>query len=498
MKIKRLFALLMVVIIATLSFTVTSASASSLLDDTKKVSINVECGKKGYTYEAFLVATLDSTTTTPYETSYKSLVPEIKNDIKKGDTKSALAHLDELDTLPDAVKSYGGKFETSKATEYSFTELPQGIYYIKATKYPADVTAVQNSILALPYYGEDGWTYNYKKVDLAEKVVQSPPTTHKVITNSTKDNENYTDVSLGDTVNFKITNTTTGSKQIRLTTYTVHDLMSKGLTLNTNSFNVYLADANGTKVEDINNNDYKVSVNAEEGKDTSFTVALTAAYLKNDNFYNDGISQVVVEYSATLNKYSVKGIAGNPNEDVKLEFGNKSTVDSVPGNKVYVYTYGLNVQKLDEEGNNLEGAEFALYSTEDNANANKDKLAIGTSDSNGKVVFTDKNKEEIALQSGNYYIRETKAPQDYNVYGKVIPIEIKVEYQDTFANDTYVSNCPQDGYATCTVTDTKVSLPQTGGYVGYIYFAGAALIILGGSALLISKKKKEKEKIKNK
>lgn len=46
MKVKKLFALLMVVIVATLSFTVTSASASSLLDDTKKVNINVECGKR--------------------------------------------------------------------------------------------------------------------------------------------------------------------------------------------------------------------------------------------------------------------------------------------------------------------------------------------------------------------------------------------------------------------------------------------------------------------
>lgn len=169
MKVKKLFALLMVVILATLSFTVTSASASSLLDDTKKVNINVECGKKGYTYEAFLVATLDSTTSPSYETSYTSLVPEIKNAIKKGDTKAALTKLDELDTLPDTVKAYGGKFETSKATEYTFSELPQGIYYIKATKYPADVTAVQNSILALPYYGESGWTYDYKKVDLAER-----------------------------------------------------------------------------------------------------------------------------------------------------------------------------------------------------------------------------------------------------------------------------------------------------------------------------------------
>jgi LPXTG-motif cell wall-anchored protein len=35
-------------------------------------------------------------------------------------------------------------------------------------------------------------------------------------------------------------------------------------------------------------------------------------------------------------------------------------------------------------------------------------------------------------------------------------------------------------------------MPQTGGHVGYIYLAGAVLIILGGSVLFISKRKKAK------
>lgn len=494
MKVKKIMALIMVAIVAVMAIPV-SASADTLLED-KNVSINVECGKKGYTFECYQVATLDSTTASPYETSYTTSVDAIKTDIKNGNTKSALAHLDELDTLPASVQSYGS-FDTDTATEFTFSDLPQGIYYIKAVEYPADVTAVQNSILALPYYGENGWIYEYKKVDLAEKVVQNPPTTNKVITNSTKNNENYTDVSLGDEVSFKLTNTTTGSKQIKLTSYAVYDDMSKGLTLDKNSISVYLAKADGTKVEDIAKTNYSVNVTKEaEGENTQFNVALSRDYLALDNYYNDGVAAVIVEYKATLNQYAVKGIKGNPNEDVKLQYGNRSKVDSVPGNTVYVYTYGIGVEKLDENNNHLAGAEFALYESEQDAQNKQNAIATGTSDQDGNVVFTTSNGEDMKVASGKYYIVETKAPADYNVYGKVIPIDVNVEYQDTFANNTYVANAPANGIATCTVTDSKLTAPQTGGYVEYLYFAGIALIAISLPILYAVNKSKKKAEIK--
>ena len=111
--------------------------------------------------------------------------------------------------------------------------------------------------------------------------------------------------------------------------------MSKGLTLNKNSFKVYLADAKGTKLSDIT--DFKTTVTSEgEGKATIFNVALSSTYLQKDAFYE--ASQVVVEYSAVLNKYAVVGKEGNPNTDTKLEYGNRSKTSYVEGNTVYVYT----------------------------------------------------------------------------------------------------------------------------------------------------------------
>lgn len=489
-KVRNILAMLMIVALSIVSIPF-SASATSSLKNDDNVKISVSCDKKGYTFEIYQVATLDSTTSNPYETKYKSNVPEIADTIKDGNTKDALSQLDSIDTLPSSAKSFG-TFDSDKVTEKTFTDLPQGIYYIRATEYPADVTKVENSILALPYYASDkGWVYSYDTIELAKKVVETPPTTHKEITNSTKNNVNYTDVSLGDKVDFRLYNTVTGSKQIRLTTYAVYDEMSKGLTLDNNSFSVYLADKDKNKIEDIKTSDYKLNItNQKDGEQTNFNVALNKDYLAKDNFYENKVAYVIVDYSATLNKYSVIGKEGNPNTDAKLEYGNRSKTAYVEGNTVYVYTYSLNVQKLDEEGNNLAGAEFALYSTKENVNDNKNKLAIDTSDNEGKVVFTNKDKEEIRLQSGKYYIVETKAPEGYNLYGKVIEINVDATYNDTLVNGTYVNHCPENGIATVDVTDSKVTLPQTGGHVIYFTFAGIALIALGGISLTLLKKKR--------
>ena len=464
--------LLAAVMMLTLLFAaIPTASAATALKTDQKVNISVKCTKPGYTFELFRVADLKSTTATPFKTEYTSLVNSISAEILAGDSKAALDALDNAD-LSTAVSQ--GTFTSSATnTTQSFSNLKQGIYYIKCVKYPAGVTSITNSVLALPYYN-NGWVYSYAEINLASKVADSTPSTEKSITNSTKNNTNYTDVSLGDTVNFKLKNTVAGSNDIKLTTYAVYDDMSAGLTLNKNSFKVTLVDAKGAKVADLTKGtDYKVNVTSEgEGKNTKFNVALTSEYLAKSAFYTSNAKYVIVTYSATLNKYAVKGTAGNPNEDVKLEYGNDSGVDSVPGNKVYVYTYGLKVLKLNEAGNPLAGATFDLY----NDKAHTNVIGTGTSDSNGNVIFKNSANEEIKLQSGTYYIVETVAPAGYNVYGKVIEVEIPVQYNSVFTKNTWVKNAPTNGTVEITVTDTIVFFPKTGGYVGFIRMAGVACV----------------------
>lgn len=489
-KTRNILAMLMIVALSIVSIPF-SASATSSLKNDDNVKISVSCDKKGYTFEIYQVATLDSTTSNPYETKYKSNVPEIADTIKDGNTKDALSQLDSIDTLPSGAKSFG-TFDTDKATEKTFSNLPQGIYYIRATEYPADVTKVENSILALPYYTSKGWVYSYDTIELAKKVVETPPSTRKEITNSTKDNVNYTDVSFNDKIDFRLYNTVTGSKQIKLTTYTVYDEMSKGLSLDSKSFSVYLADKNMNKIADIQKGDYTLNITkAKAGEQTDFNVALSKDYLAKNDFYENNVAYLIVDYSANLNKYAIIGKEGNPNTDAKLEYGNRSKTAFVKGNTVYVYTYVIGVTKYDEKGNKLANAEFALYKTKENATAQANEIAVGTSDSDGKVVFiANKSNNEIRLQSGKYYVVETKAPEGYNLYGKVIEINVDATYNDTLVNGTYVNQCPDNGIATVDVTDSKVTLPQTGGHVIYFTFAGIALIALGGISLTLLKKKR--------
>ncbi|WP_302751653.1 SpaH/EbpB family LPXTG-anchored major pilin [uncultured Ruminococcus sp.] len=465
--------LLAVVMMLTLLFAaIPTASAATALKTNQKVNISVKCTKPGYTFELFRVADLKSTTATPFKTEYTSLISSVSAEIFAGDSKAALDALDTAD-LSTAVSQ--GTFTSSATnTTQSFSNLKQGIYYIKCVKYPAGVTSITNSVLALPYYNNGEWVYSYAEINLASKVADSTPSTEKSITNSTKNNTNYTDVSLGDTVNFKLKNTVAGSNDIKLTTYAVYDDMSAGLTLNKNSFKVTLVDAKGAKVADLTKGtDYKVNVTSEgEGKNTKFNVALTSEYLAKSDFYTSNAKFVIVTYSTTVNKYAVVGTAGNPNEDVKLEYGNDSGVDSVPGNKVYVYTYRIGVNKLDEAGNPLAGATFDLY----NDKAHTNVIGTGTSDSNGNVIFKNSANEEISLQSGTYYIVETVAPAGYNVYGKVIEVEIPVQYNSVFTKNTWVQNAPDNGTVEITVTDTIVFFPKTGGYVGFIRVAGVACV----------------------
>lgn len=474
-----------------------SASAAEL-DTTKKGSISVECAKPGYTFEIFKVASLDNhanTTAHTYDTDYTSLVPAIDNAVNSGDTASIVSTLDAMDTMPSGAVSKG-TWETSAAsTTHIFSNLDQGIYYIRPVNYPAGVTSITGSAIALPYYDGTQWVYDYSGVNLASKVMNDTPTTVKTITNSTKNNVNYTDVSLGDTVSFNIKSKTAGSSSMKLKSYTVQDNMSSGLTLDKNSFTVQLLKADGTKAADVAKTDYDVNIVSEgDGENTVFNVAFTNTYLQDTAFYGSDVVYTSISYNATLNKNAVVGTAGNPNQDVKLVYSNKNDVTSeVEGNTVYVYTYGINLTKLNEDGGKLEGATFKLYTSEANAKADTGAIATGTSDNQGKTVFKT-GGNEIKLQSGTYYVVETEAPTGYNVYGKVIPITINATYGSTFTNNTYVTNAPTDGYATLSVTDTKLVLPQTGGIGNIIFYViGGIGFIVGGTAFFISRKKAKAE-----
>ncbi|WP_395151790.1 SpaA isopeptide-forming pilin-related protein, partial [uncultured Allofournierella sp.] len=96
----------------------------------------------------------------------------------------------------------------------------------------------------------------------------------------------------------------------------------------------------------------------------------------------------------------------------------------------------LTVQKLDQDGNPLAGAQFSLYATQADANGNTNPLGTVVTGSDGTAYFhfgvaatPSASTASVLVQlTGDYldlYLRETKAPtEEYIINDKVIPVRI--------------------------------------------------------------------------
>ena len=176
------------------------------------------------------------------------------------------------------------------------------------------------------------------------------------------------DHEIGENFYFKLIGSIPDMGAYDTYTYTFHDTMSAGLSLTStekSNFEVFLtnaADADLNDATQVAAENYVVNTNPGNGE--SFTVSFSN--LKSVDRI-DEYDYIVVRFSAYLNQNAVVGSReGNPNE-VYLEFSNNPTGEGT-GNteKEYaiVFTYRMNVQKVDENRQDLAGAKFALFNSD--------------------------------------------------------------------------------------------------------------------------------------
>lgn len=376
-------------------------------------------------------------------------------------------------------------FTSADTTGKNVTLNDAGIYYIYCTKKPAKVTNVTNSLVSLPYYSNNNWVTSTDQttVNLASKVSTSPVTVTK-----TADKTNVGDND--KTVTYTLTASTAGSLENKLTTYAITDTMDDALTLNESSVEVKLNTTTLTK-----GTDYTVEKNYTYNNGTSnvtatFAIVFTSSMLNSADFYNaetaDAAKTVTVTYTADLNANAAsKFKQALPNTD-GLYYGNNSGMNYEQGPTVNVFTYGVNVVKVDGNTNSpLSGAEFTVYTKDKETNELEEltvdgKKVIATTGTDGKANFVLEGSTTAFCFDADltYYVKETAAPTGYNLNDSVFTVNIDTKMGVTQVNGAAIPNY-------------KPVVPETGG-MGTMMFTigGAALIACAGVLFLIVRKKK--------
>lgn len=481
---KKIFsAVLAVMMIAMMiPFTVSAAAPNGPYTATYECAPNASTEKDkvgDYAFSFFKVADLNKTTGKYTVVSALSGKTALVNAVNAGDNAAVISACDALYTANAA--SFGTAAATisfsASETSKQATVTDAGIYYIYCTKKPAKVTKVTNSVLSLPYYSDGNWVTSTDQtaVNLASKVSTSPVTVTK--------SADKTNVGDNDkTVTYTLTASTAGSVENKLSKYAIVDTMDSALTLNEASVKVMLdsEELNLTADYTIEKN-YAYKDASNESKTATFAVVFTDAMLSGADFYAG--KTVTVTYTADLNAEAANKFAtAMPNTD-GLYYENNSGSNYEPGNTVNVFTYGVNVEKVDGNTNAaLAGAVFTVYTDASAATELKvdGKKVIATTDAAGKADFVlEGSTKAFAFDAdATYYVKETKAPAGYTLNDTVFTVSIDTSKAVTLAGGEAVKNF-------------KPVVPQTGG-MGTMMFTigGAALIACAGILFLIVRKKK--------
>lgn len=465
---KKIFAAVLAVMMIALMI---PFSASAATDDAYNAFIK---GKNGFKVNVYKVATIN--TTTGEYTDIKGGV-DVETALKTwksatGNDSVALLAACESATFAD-TDSKGNHTFASDEDVYNFGTNEAGVYYVKVTGQPAETSVKKKggALFALPEGTKK--TQGSEEAPITLKINTGEVTVSKEIVGGDID-ATHTTASAGDTVTFKLTASVTGSKEVPLTEYTIHDNLS-------GSFRdpaVTEVMVGSTKLQE--GTDYTV----DKTNLSDIQISLSESYLKaakegTNDFYAS--SDVVVTLTAILKDTAVSGYntTGNSNSD-SLTYTNTYGQTSKPGDAVYVYTFDLPVFKYDgttTDKTGLGNATFVLKKADGTEVATK--VTSVEEGSKGKVTF-----EKLA--AGTYTVQETSAPSGYNLNSTVYTVDISKDGVITVSVDGNPSHVDQ-----VEVPDYPVTVPSTGGMgTMMFYVGGAALIACAGVLLFVLKRKK--------
>lgn len=310
------------------------------------------------------------------------------------------------------------------------------------------------------------------------------------------------------------------------------------LSISTDSISVYGVDAENAETE-IAKASYAVSKDSANGP---VTIDFSSIY--NGTFYNAATKSwpyvsVKITYTAVVTEDAKMGAEGNPNT-AKLIYRIDTEEKELPSPKTTVFTYGLNVVKLEAgtEGKKLTNAVFQISRDgtttplyfKDNEDGSytlaQDQTTAASTTGYTKDLTTQGTDGSFwlkGLDAGvDYSLKEVKAPSGYSVNTDTLTIRLTAKtnpddptcytgiLRDVTGTEkdkngqaitgagswTYGVLDTNKAKAAVSLTDTKLfELPATGGK-GTDGFARNGILLLTAAALVygISRRKKQDER----
>lgn len=343
------------------------------------------------------------------------------------------------------------------------------------------------------------------------------------------------DYNIGDDVPFHLIGSVPDMSQYETYTYKFTDTFDKGFdAVNTSNVKVYLSndkklDLEGESIDtditsyfsDTNGSiQYTPATEAQgETAGTKATLTVSTKDLKKAATYSKEQPQyVIVSYTAKLNAKAEIGLPGNVNT-AKLTYSNNpdqsgqgenQPTHDTPEDKVIVFTYGLDVTKVDSKNDKtkLKDAEFKLKNSDGKWATITDGKVTGwtATENDGAVLKSDAegNFKVTGLDNGTYTLVETKAPAGYNLpaNGFSVTLEATTKNNQTWngtastaltdlvvkVDQTNGTGNVDTGLGVITIKNTQgSSLPSTGGMgTVLLYVAGIAVFVLAGATLVMA------------
>ena len=389
------------------------------------------------------------------------------------------------------------------STTVVFENLDLGYYCIDSS---------QGAVCGLTNTNPDGTINEKNGTPIIEKYVKE---------DSSGDWEHTSDDHLGAVVPFRLEVT----KVAGAVNYMVGDNLSDGLTLDPDletNISVMFGSTPG-----VAGSTYTLYINS--GDPAAWSATLTGlglsaeqvAALENYEFLVDlddaavaamvDGSEIIIDYTATINENAKVGTDGNPNE-ATLIYGNDpvSMLDPV---KTITYVWDFQVFKYtnaDSTKKPLAGAQFSIYETnpETDPSATAMWLKFIETDVNGvdiyehvhnpadttgltQVITSNNTSAKFVirgLDSGSYWMKEIAAPAGYHMLRSLVEVQIGIvgSYSDAVLDYTVANTV--DGYIEI-LNSTGVVLPETGGIGTMIFIGMGSLLVVSMGVLLVVKKR---------